>query len=70
MKFKLESKDMDIKELKKLLKMKQEELSEMQVNTFIRNLVCSTSLDIINTGNNDTAVEQNLPTGRRRPSCI
>ena len=31
LKFKLESKDMDIKELKKLMKMKQEELSEMQV---------------------------------------
>ena len=32
MKYKLESKDMDIKELKKLVKMKQEELSEMQAS--------------------------------------
>jgi hypothetical protein len=30
MKYKLEAKDMDIKELKKMVKMKQEELSEMQ----------------------------------------
>ena len=32
LKYKLEAKDMDIKELKKLVKMKQEELSEMQVS--------------------------------------
>lgn len=31
LKYKLEAKDMDIKELKKLVKMKQDELSEMQV---------------------------------------
>ncbi len=45
LKYKLEAKDMDIKELKKLLKMKQEELSEMQVldhyynYIFLRNLI-------------------------------
>ncbi len=33
MKYKLEAKDMDIKELKKMVKMKQEELSEMQAST-------------------------------------
>jgi hypothetical protein len=32
MKYKLEAKDMDIKELKKMVKMKQEELSEMQAS--------------------------------------
>ncbi len=35
MKYKLEAKDMDIKELKKMVKMKQEELSEMQASLSI-----------------------------------